>query len=336
MLYRIKPSEPPLEIYGGVEAVFFAPRCPDLLEKLKKILPAFFALHCFGTRSNKGFGSFTVASIDGKKAPLPSPEKLTAYLPDGCKALYYIDYEDTLPYNELLNDIQGLSAIMKGGMNYSEYDRDTKEVTIPRYYRGAIFYYLNNWGDKKSSEKAFIKKNILPCPEEDTAVARLYDKRDISTLNDFVYVRGLLGIGENFEYKANPKNKISHRRGTVSVEGKEKDENKKPVIGRFENPVHFHPYGNYLLMVPQPIPEKMLGAEFIMKSGHNSGIIKTPNSFDLDDFMQFFVEEFFNAEELNDFYLEKKERATVNVKIISALLHRVKDIKREPSLKGGN
>ncbi|MFK2207930.1 hypothetical protein ACIXJQ_15385 [Bacteroides fragilis] len=39
----------------------------DLINKIQTYLPAFFICHNFGTRNNKGFGSFTVEYINNQK-----------------------------------------------------------------------------------------------------------------------------------------------------------------------------------------------------------------------------------------------------------------------------
>lgn len=251
------------------------PRFPELLEWIRKIVPAFFCLHCFGNRSNKGFGSFTVREINGKRIREREPKELLPYLPESCKALYYVDYEgEELSDTVRLNDIQALSAIMKGGMNYSTYKR-TGEVDVPYYYKGAIFrYFMDDQQTGAHSEKALIKRDVLPNPEEDAGVQKRYGKRPLTKADRCMYMRGVLGIGQTIEFRQNQKNGISQRKGVVTIEGKERDPDdktgKKPLIARFENPVHFKPYGTWLLLIPQEIPAKILGAEFLFKTKYRS------------------------------------------------------------------
>lgn len=316
---------------GGVRLTILSPQFPELIALLKKLLPPFFALRCFGNRSNKGFGSFAVREINGKRVRLPEPKELLPYLPNGCQALYYADYEgEELSETERLNDIQAISAIMKGGMNYSTYDR-SGEVDEPYYFKGLIFrYFMDDRKTGAHSEKALIKRDVLPNEEEDRQVCRRYHKRPMTDHERFLYIRGVLGVGQTIEFRRNSKNNLSSRRGVVTIEGEERDpkDSSKPLIARFENPVHFKPYGTWLLLIPHEIPEKMLGAKFIFKAQRRSAVAALPEEFDLDDFLKYFVEEYCNSEELDDFYLDARDRATRPVKIISALLHRVKDFYR--------
>lgn len=315
----------------GVKVTILCPQFPELLEWTRKLLSAFFCLHCFGNRSNKGFGSFTVCEINGQRIREREPKELLPYLPESCKALYYADYEgEELTANQRLDDIQAISAIMKGGMNYSTYDRDG-EVDEPYYYKGAIFrYFMDDQKTGAHSEKALIKRDVLPNAEEDQLVQERYGKRPLTKADSCLYMRGVLGVGQTIEFRRNNKNAVSRRKGNVTIEGKERnpDDRKKPLIARFENPVHFKPYGTWLLLIPQEIPAKILGAEFLFTAKGKSATAAIPKEFDLDDFLMFFADEYVNSADLDDFYLDPRDRATRPVKVISALLHRVKEFYR--------
>ena len=242
-----------------------------LPELLRYLIEPFFALHCFGTRSSKGFGSFGVKSVNGERVDRFSPEKLAEYLPE--KTLFYADYRGQrfMPQSkEYLDDVQTFSALMKAGFNFGD----------GCYAKGFVFGYFP--GDAYS-EKAMIKRKLLFHKEEDQRVSQRYGKSSAPENGTFLYKRGLLGTAGTYEYRSN---REGSRSGTVTVEGK--------VVKRFGNPVHFKPYGTYLLMIPQNIPETVLGAEFGMSTkDKRNGIvrkewIKTPDSFDLEHFMDQF------------------------------------------------
>lgn len=262
---------------------------------LRKLIPAFFALHNFGTRSNKGFGSFGVIAMDGEEIDSFTPEELAQFLPKEIPALYYLSNENSDTY---LNDIQALSVLMKGGVNLTH--GNPKDL---QFQRDAIRLYFGKNGGFRS-EKAMIKKFILPEKDEDDAVEKLFSVQPVQKIDECRYVRGLLGITEGVEYRVDERkdkktgvkvknNPHSYRFGKVKIQGKDKDKTeKKPLIARFANPVLFKPYEGYLLMIPHPVPEKMLGAPFVFESGGNRRTLRTPDAFDIDDFMQFFAEVF--------------------------------------------
>ena len=108
---------------------------------IKQLIPPFFALHCFGNRSNKGFGSFGVEEMDGEDIPVMAPAQLAEYAPNQ-KTLYYVDYgsASSLSYTNYLDDVFMLSQIMKAGLNFTASDRND-----PRYFKGLIFKYFSNY-----------------------------------------------------------------------------------------------------------------------------------------------------------------------------------------------
>lgn len=243
----------------------------SLPQLLRRLIEPFFALHCFGTRSNKGFGSFGVRSVDGERVKRLSPGELAGYVPGG--TVFYADYRGQrfMPQpREYLDDVQTFSSLMKAGFNFGN----------GCYTKGFVFGYFpgNTW-----SEKAMIKKKLLFHPEEDLRVSERYRKNLAPESGPFLYKRGLLGTAGTYEYRSN---REGSRKGTVFVEGL--------AVKRFGNPVHFKPYGIYLLMIPQPIPEAVLGAEFDMSIKDKKGIvlkregIQTPNSFETDRFLDEF------------------------------------------------
>lgn len=293
----------------GIKMTLVSVKCPELLQKIMPLIAAFFALNCFGSRSNKGFGSFQVETINReRKGCFINPQKLASHLHEDVPALYYVQYptrgypsasmDDSHQGAAYLDDIQTLSALMKGGINYSHGKKNNLN-----YFKGAIFQYMMQNNEKLHSEKALIKRDVLPCEKEDAEVRKLFKKADLpSDDSEFIYMRSVLGLTESFTYKRDERkrdgqiikiNPHSYREGTVTVEDTEKDDKGKSIIHRFENPIHFKPYGCYILIIPQAIPSKLLGAKFCLsgKIGNKkagSTMIQMPKHFDLDDFLSFF------------------------------------------------
>ena len=344
---------------NGISMTILAVKAADLLAQLAKLLPAFFLLHCFGNRSNKGFGSFQVSTInDDPQNCFMSPQKLANYLPSKTPALYYIQYPirgylreplDTQNYGrQYLDDIQSLSALMKGGINYTH-----GRTSDPSYFKGAIFQYMMQGHDQLHSEKALVKRDVLKCQIEDTEVQKLFKKADIALPDsEFLYMRAVLGLAQGFTYRKDerkqngqviPVNSHSYRSGEVSVTGKETDEKGQPLIGRFENPIHFKPHGCYILILPQQIPNKLLGAEFILEGRKNRkltgrAVVNVPYNFNLDDFLSYFSELYRNDAKINEYRKMKVDpyKSKPLDKII-ATVQRINTIYRvEKPKEGGN
>lgn len=267
----------------GADKVSIGGRGKSLADVIKELLSPFFALHCFGNRSNKGFGSFGVKSIDGTDVDPLSPEALKSYAPLG--TVYYAAYSQNQFSNDnpinrhkkYLDDVFMLSSLIKGGLNYTHGNPNDK-----RYYKGMIIQYFLEKDIK--SEKAAIKSFVLNRgnKEEDDFVRDHFHESFPTTIDECRFVRGIIGLPQQYEYKQDGsfrdgtfvlRNPHSRREGTVLVQNKVDRcehnriiESSKPTpdIIRFENPIHFKPYGQYLLIIPQIIPKTMLGNDFYL------------------------------------------------------------------------
>ena len=115
---------------------------PTICELIDALLPAFFCLHCFGTRNGKGFGSFEIVGST------ISDEEIDYYKERDCMKVYRLSSSRN-SYSDMncLDDIYVLSGMMKGGFNRP-------------YYKGDIQKYL--WRENIGSEKSFIKQEIFP------------------------------------------------------------------------------------------------------------------------------------------------------------------------------
>ena len=273
----------------GAETVCIDDKNKSLADVMKELLPPFFALHCFGNRSNKGFGSFGVKSINGTDVEPLTPNALKSYAPLG--TVYYAAYSQNQFSNDnpinrhkkYLDDVFMLSSLIKGGLNYTHGNPNDK-----RYYKGMIIQYFLEKDIK--SEKAAIKSFVLNRgnKEEDDFVRDHFHESFPTTIDECRFVRGIIGLPQQYEYKQDGsfrdgtfvlRNPHSKRKGTVLVQNKVdrcehnriiESTNSTPDIIRFENPIHFKPYGQYLLLIPQIIPKTMLENKFylIKKTNH--------------------------------------------------------------------
>ena len=262
---------------------------------LKKLIPPFFALHCFGNRSNKGFGSFGVKEMDGVSVPDMDLTDLIQYTP--MNALYFAEYDpnqissgDAIDRsNEYLDDVFMLSNIMKSGINYTHGKTgENGDTSKTPYYKGMIFQYFL---DEKQQYNEFVSKNFHESFEDEI---------------DCRFVRAIIGLPQQYEYRIDKKNDHSSRQGIIAVENKvyrKKDNDNEPIVTRYENPIHFKPYGSFLLIIPQVIPNKMKKQSFyLIKTKKNAKrienkivihqdtkykIIKTPEDFDLITFLNY-------------------------------------------------
>lgn len=155
----------------------------EFLEIIEKYIPQFFLLNNFGTRQNKGFGSFSVVQEETRGF---IDEVIRKYEHNA----FFLDYNkdvgrrEVIPAEKRLDDIGILYGLMKGGINNTE------------NYKSAIFRYYLERGI--INEKKVIKQE-------------LFDGKHIEDIENARYVRAVLGLTDGFAYKD------AIRKGTVSV-----------------------------------------------------------------------------------------------------------------------
>ena len=301
------------------ETVCIDDKNKSLADVIRELLPSFFALHCFGNRSNKGFGSFGVKSINDTDVDPLSPEALKSYAPLG--TVYYAAYSHNQFSNDnpinrhkkYLDDVFMLSQVIKAGLNYTGGDKRD-----PRYFKGLIFqYFLKDEQNQIHSEKKYIKDKML----------RLGDP----PANNYRFVRAIIGLPQNYDYK---KSYTPYDFNVVI--GFEADDDKKKII-RFENPIHYKPHGQYLLLIPQIIPEKMYNQTFKL----NNDSIETPDnqSFDIEKFLDYCCDKYASERNqlMNKFNPQntyfRQNRPRISVRASEPIYHSLKRV--SPIQKSG-
>lgn len=231
---------------------------PEFLKIIKKYIPIFFLLNNFGTRQNKGFGSF---SVTGEGEIRNIFDVIRIYEPNS----YYLDYQKLgrTSCNKKLEDIGILYGLMKGGINTTEH-----------YYKSALFRY-------------YIANGIIH--EKKAIKTVLFDGGNLQALNAPHYVRAVLGLTDQYRYSDN------ERRGIVSV----KNDN----IGRYQSPLYFKVLERYILIYLRPMPEAMKNAAFtfsLSRNNHTESISLKVPEFDIENFMEWFRNDFKNKEKIFD------------------------------------
>lgn len=257
----------------------------DLLREIKGKIDAFFLLHNFGSRQNKGFGSFATKNL------------LNWDYKDICRRLFmfcnwafFIDYiENNIghTYDLVLKDVNIISNLMKSGINYtSRYRNGVREVTnTPNdYFKGFIFRNFTNEPKNVINDKVFMK--------------RILDNEN-SDGEDRKYVRAMLGLHGSIEFHDEERNGVINVFNRQDIEVTDGKKVKKERIGRFNNPVLFKPVGRYLFIIPTNIPQIMLNRDFYFTTEKEKGYqfwsnekISTPDNFDLEKFLQAFTRDF--------------------------------------------
>jgi len=274
----------------------------SLLENIEKFFASFLACTNFGTRQSKGFGSFY---LDKKDPFYESPKDALDYI----DANYiYADYKKSS--EKVFSHVEVIYPLIKTGINYPDYAKIEKNIRgqikkVPdpskgrgvkaSYYKSYLFQYMLQQIPKIGNEKRFIKENFF--------------RYDIQLENDGVtkkYVRALLGVADGVEFKD------YERRGKIKYENS--------TIKRFKSPLTFKIIDSQLFIIAHDINKELFKKEFTFshtfksreKENSVSKTIKTPDSFDIVDFLNSFADYF------NTLKIKQKNKNMFDMKIEEA------------------
>lgn len=129
----------------------------DLIEKIKEIVDEFFKTTSFGTRQNKGYGSFTIDKNNSNE--------ITEYFE--FKDTYYFEFTNN-DYLKSLSVIDYFYKWLKSGINYTRYNARNKEnpeyrCDNSRYKKSLLYLYLEDTSNSKDYtwEKRWIKEKYF-------------------------------------------------------------------------------------------------------------------------------------------------------------------------------
>ncbi len=254
----------------------------DLRILIQEYIIEFFIVTNFGAMQNKGFGSFLPNSCKYASVLKTEQEKeIAEYLLE--------DIVDSMKnrrnckkscYSICFNEIRQNSRENKN----ADYVEMFKEIN--RFYKlvksGYCFQgkYIESY-----IHKYMHQKNIGNETEwmEQQGLSFVRNKSDCMTAlktgqkKDWKYVRAMLGTSEKLD-------------GAVKVSSFDKE------IERVSSPIYFKVIKNVVFIVAREIPEKIYGLEyrFWNRDAHKEGRLKTPDEFDIDEFLEKYVDYYNN------------------------------------------
>lgn len=115
-----------------------------LADKIKNYIVSFFDNNNFGQRNNKGFGSFSVISINGEKISENNPYEGIPYI-----SYSFNGIADKKEYKTLFTIIDYYWKRLKSGINYTTRSVNQDNESITRegktlYHKSYLYYYLKN------------------------------------------------------------------------------------------------------------------------------------------------------------------------------------------------
>ena len=296
----------------------------SLRKMIDESFEEFLIVTNFGTRQNKGFGGFWLKDNEGVQNPME-------ILKEGDYPFFYCDIGN-VDKEKKLDIAQTVYAVMKGGINRTGYNKDTKKYKKPEaYIKGFIQRdYLDSLkGEEKiGSDKVFIKSKIILKRED----ALEHYNSTIKEYDHYYFVRALLGLADHYEFRDDMRKgnvKIYHFFGTKlnenRIEFNDKNLEENEGIQRFKSPVTISIIESRMFFIFDDTFERIKGEVFffisdiytkenrdknvkefskrkldekkrILEEKSKTYPICVPSNFDVNDFIACFVE-YYNSSE---------------------------------------
>jgi len=224
----------------------------ELLEIIKRDFTKFLAIENFGARQSKGFGSYQDINIDKNEF-----ERLLSSISP--QVAYRVSSKGRNP-KDALKQIDIFYRELKSGINY------------PNYKKSLLFKYMCDNRNGYGWEKRWIKSQFP------SVVYGKHKPIDCTPPKEYRYIRALLGVAEHNEYyPKGQRNKLQ-----IKIKSLGEGENK---IDRFRSPITFKVFENNIYLIANEIDERLFNAEFSFTLNGKSHNIRTPDRFDLVNFL---------------------------------------------------
>lgn len=258
---------------------------PDLLKFLDENIGSFFVLHNFGTRQSKGFGGYLVNEKTTEKQAEQVLRKHYAHF-------FYAEFPQNTTMKGRLDHATVVYTCLKNGISMGNRG-------FPGYATNGYMY------SDVGNDKEFISNCVM--------------KNRPLAYESYEFIRAVLGLAENYDYRQNGLVKVIHFQGAHTENGRlriplESIENGAG-IKRFQSPVLIKIFQNKMFFLLQDDLREILGKVFILIRERdwepiqtmiknkryqeaqqvlqqNARFISTPETFDGEFFMNDFVDYF--------------------------------------------
>lgn len=268
----------------------------ELLSAINENIATFFICTNFGTRSTKGFGSFTVDKINNVNVSIDIKDVF------GNNFKFAYEKPCRAELSSIFKTIKDDYQKLKSGVNFNGY---TKSILF--------CYAVEKMQGNPRWEKRFIKKAIKPqLPNflrlKDNHHDPIYDVQGNMSWNDpmpynYQYVRALLGIAEQFEFIVESQDMETQK---WRLDDRKKVIAKLSVSGveRCESPLLFKVIDNTIYLIGNEVEQKILDKsveiDYKQKNGSQINVdskyknSRIPSQFNLAEFMNYAMSERFN------------------------------------------
>jgi len=287
---------------------------PLLEIKIGQEIANFFCHYNFGTRQNKGFGSFFPEDATN----FPFDEKQFDY-----KYSFIIDADnDPLKCNsffrEVFTKMNWFYCALRSGLNVKGFETDEageRKIVDKQnvmkdefYFKSLLFLYFSNLVTPVQWEKKTIKESFFANTKRNRNNELIFEGLDDQQFrrqktnefplayssNNKLLVRDLLGLSSEEQWLSY-KDKITKTEAKQDEQGNWKSKNQKDpsIIQRYASPIFFKPIitGNNCTVYIRLDNVALLGKTFMIENKTGDQFpLSTPDNFDLNHFFNFIME----------------------------------------------
>lgn len=233
-----------LSMYDSVDVVLSIFK-DDLFDEINKRIELFFAIHNFGQRQTKGFGSFTVVSkqVDDEEPQIVIWTSKTYYKSGTPIMKFQLIKEDKFERQRILFSVLDFYwRCLKSGINYTKRIPprngigDVQIKNSERYIKSYLWTYLSQ--KKYTWEKRYLKREFGL--ETSYPVRQFADQSFKES-----FARGLMGCPDKYEYRIPQNDYYEDRSGRMKETNISETidiKNKTGKIDRISSPIYFKPY----------------------------------------------------------------------------------------------
>ncbi len=276
----------------------------ELQEYISTKLESFFLLDNFGSRQSKGFGCYTVKSINGKTVTFNEEILLEQFA---------AVYKNALKVKDIVLALQEISSIymlLKSG-------RGSKSKQ--GYKKSLLFRYFVSLSNPVRWEKRILKQNIKRPYFQSRNKSGAYENIELKYTNDpcynnsndmnwndipsaynYQYIRALLGLAESYEFATNDIDNFSYKYYIKVKSNNGIERFKSPITIKYiDGAIYFCANGIdscILNNAENPVSfnfDKKLKKDNALQSGRDNETLdfvqnlETPSSFNIGDFLDF-------------------------------------------------
>lgn len=277
-------------LYDGAELIFLAKdevadsSGKNIIDIINKYIQSFFVITNFGTRQDKGFGSFTIFNDEESEIDNILKKEFSFCYKSKKEYSGYKNVkksEKCKPdFNLLFNKISTVYRKIRSGSSFQKYEKSS----LMEYYDE----------EKIRWEKKYFKQQIKGRFKNGKGeIYRLKDFHKKTKYNDQgtpKFVRAVLGLPGQYEFiLENPPLNDSKNKLIVTVDGGEE-------VKRYKSPITFKVINGYIYIIGDSVNPEMLNKKFnffvnIDKDDNyknvSIGSLYTPSTFNLKDFMAY-------------------------------------------------